>query len=112
MKKTLQGKLKKLKTNHRRKTKAEEATNCDEKGKLPKDNSSATVEDSNLECEFCDMEFDDQETLKNHAVRKHQVTSSPIPQIDGAGHRKLYEPNYCKVCEECPDEIETSEDIN
>ena len=36
----------------------------------------------------------------------------PIPQLDGDSSNEAFEENYCKVCEEWTDEIETSEDVN
>ena len=53
--------------------------------------------------------------LRIHKSRKHKAASRsplPIPQLDGDSCNEAFEENYCKVCEECPDEIETSEDVN
>ena len=53
--------------------------------------------------------------LRIHKSRKHKAASRsplPIPQLDGDSSNEAFEENYCKVCEECPDEIETSEDVN
>ena len=38
--------------------------------------------------------------------------SGTIPQLDGVGDSIETRDTYCKVCKECPDEIETSEDIS
>ena len=35
-----------------------------------------------------------------------------IPQLDGILDKIQNEPNYCKVCKECPDEIEHNEDLS
>ena len=50
--------------------------------------------------------------LRAHEVNKHRVTYSPIPQNDGACDLDARQPTYCKICEECPEEMKTSEDVN
>ena len=37
---------------------------------------------------------------------------TPIPQNDGACDLDALQPTYCKICEECPEEMKTSEDVN
>ena len=61
-------------------------------------------------CDFCDKTFETLKGLRTHTGRLHKETSSPIPQIDGCNDAN--EPTYCKVCRKCPNEIETSEDVN
>ena len=47
--------------------------------------------------------------LRAHIGSQHKV----IPQVDVSNDvNGINEPTYCKVCKECPNEIETSEDIN
>ena len=53
--------------------------------------------------------------LRNHEVSQHKLTESPIPQIDGTGDTLksvVNEPSYCKICKECPDDLESREDVN
>ena len=45
-------------------------------------------------------------------VNEHRVTCSPIPLNEGACDLDVLQPTYCKICEECPEEMETSEDVN
>ena len=68
------------------------------------------VETDNLTCDLCDKTFETLKGLRTHKGRQHKIKSSPIPQLDGLAD--MHEPNYCKVCEECPHEIVTSEDVN
>ena len=66
-----------------------------------------------ISCEECDMKFDLERSLRAHKVKEHKVTSSPIPQVDGMSeYEDMLKPTYCKICQECPYEIETSEDIS
>ena len=58
-------------------------------------------------CELCDKTFGTLNGLRAHIGKQHRA----IPQVDGSND-VINEPTYCKVCRECPDEIETSEDIN
>ena len=58
-------------------------------------------------CELCDNTFGTLNGLRAHIGKQHKA----IPQVDGSND-VINEPTYCKVCRECPDEIETSEDIN
>ena len=58
-------------------------------------------------CEVCDKTFQTFKGLRAHIGKQHKE----IPQVDGSND-VIDEPTYCKVCKECPDEIETSEDIN
>ena len=58
-------------------------------------------------CDVCEKTFGTLEGLRAHIGSQHKV----IPQVDGSSD-VLNEPTYCRVCKECPDEIETSEDIN
>ena len=39
---------------------------------------------SYFECEECGRKFENEVNLRTHKVREHKVTSSPIPQVDGA----------------------------
>ena len=56
------------------------------------------------------MEFDLEEDLRRHIVREHNPM---IPQIDGIVDSDIVlKPTYCKVCEECPEEMECSEDVS
>ena len=44
-----------------------------------------------------------------------EVYPETIPQVDGSleiARDKYYPENYCKICEECPNDIETAEDVN
>ena len=63
-------------------------------------------------CEECDKTLSSDMNLKEHEVNEHRVTCSPIPQNDGACDLDVLQPTYCKICEECPDEMQTSEDVN
>ena len=58
-------------------------------------------------CELCEKTFTTLKGLRAHNGSQHKA----IPQVDGCND-VINEPTYCKVCKECPDEIETSEDIN
>ena len=60
-------------------------------------------------CELCDKTFETLKGLRAHIGSQHKA----IPQVDGSNDvNVINEPTYCKVCKECPDEINTSEDIN
>jgi hypothetical protein len=85
-------------------TPAEEATD------VSKLKTAEKVETNDFECNLCKKTFETMKGLRTHIGRQHKVTSSPIPQVDGLSDR--HEPNYCHVCEECPDEIVTSEDVS
>ena len=65
-----------------------------------------------FKCEECDNTLYSDMDLKEHEVNEHRVTCSPIPQNDGACDLEVLQPTYCKICEECPEEMETSEDVN
>jgi hypothetical protein len=67
-------------------------------------------EPDDFACDLCERTFDSLKGLRTHTGRQNKVSSSPIPQVDGL--TDIHEPNYCKVCEECPDEIVTSEDVS
>ena len=45
--------------------------------------------------------------LRAHIGKQHKA----IPQVDGSND-VTNEATYCEVYKECPDEIETSEDVN
>ena len=63
-------------------------------------------------CDLCEKTFGTLKGLRAHTGKLHKASSSsPIPQIDGCNDA-MNEPNYCKVCKCCPNEIETSEDIS
>ena len=67
-----------------------------------------TVEAVNSKsCNLCDKTFGTLKGLRAHMGSQHKA----IPQVDGSVDM-INEPTYCKVCKECPHEIETSEDIN
>ena len=36
-----------------------------------------------FKCEECETKHDNLGELRDHEIRKHRVTSSPIPQVDG-----------------------------
>ena len=76
------------------------------------DAESEENEVGSLKCVECDRKCFSTIDFKEHQVNEHRVTSSPISQIDGASDIDELKPTYCKICEECPDEIETSEDVN
>ena len=60
-------------------------------------------------CNFCDRKFKNLNVLRIHISRTHKTANrSNIPQIDSESS-DIFEENYCKACEECP---ETSEDVN
>ena len=77
------------------------------------ENSEATISNTAVEaveantCDLCDKSFGTLKGLSAHIGHQHKT----IPQVDG--HSDLInEPTYCKVCKDCPNEIQTSEDIN
>ena len=46
-----------------------------------------------------------------NVVSSNDVTEN-IPQLDGESEQDVNEPTYCKLCKECPDEIESAEDLS
>ena len=58
-------------------------------------------------CELCDKTFGTLKGMRAHIGSQHKA----IPQVDGSSDM-VNEPTYRRVCKECPNEIETSEDIN
>ena len=58
-------------------------------------------------CDLCDNTFGTLKGLRAHIGSQHKE----IPQVDGSSD-VVNEPTYCRVCKECPDDVETSEDIN
>ena len=50
---------------------------------------------------------------KLHTIGYVSLNESRIhPQLDGVDDNIVTRDTYCRVCKECPDEIETSEDIS
>ena len=64
------------------------------------DEAAEEVVETNT-CELCDRTFETLKGLRAHIGKRHKA----IPQVDGSND-VTNEATYCKVCKECPDEIE------
>ena len=47
------------------------------------DTYSETTRKDYYQCDECDLGFDSEKGLKSHKTKKHKLTLSPIPQVDG-----------------------------
>ena len=52
-----------------------------------------------------------EEVNEINVVSSNDVAEN-IPQLDGQSEKDSNEPNYSKLCKECPDEIESGEDLS
>ena len=75
-----------------------------------------------IKCEECDSKFENWNALRNHKIRNHEVTNSPIPQIDGAiiepksfvkanQAQSVLKNQYPRICQHCNEFLRNNSDF-